>query len=573
VSFNSILFAVQLANWGLLGELERRIRALVRFYEPLGAPQLELHRYPSLRLAAGLIHFERRQSDQGPALVWGGPVPPALRSSSGLLDAGDHDLRELESVAATFASDERRAVLVAGAGGLTALYRAAHESASAFATHAVAAAWLASGRVEVISDAIPELLERGFVGDERTLVGGAFALATASRVDFTPGGASVRSYWPAEERWALVPEETAYDTAGRELVTSLSRRAASTPSPFLGLTAGLDSRAVAVALREARIAYGTFTWGAADWDDVKGAGAIADVLGVAHHPQPLDWCNDDDAIRLADSDARWTEGTAAVRLVAESYPAETSAVINGMGGEIGRAFYYDAGLASTALEPTLDRLKETFRSRRHARSLRDRLAQVHARQDSWVEDAYAIGLRGWRCLDVVYAEQRVRRWGRSMLPRLDAGFVPGFATPSVARSLVSLPLEERLVSGFHRRFVTARIPSLAPAVPPPPRQARRLTTLLPGARRLASVVRRTRAASHREPWFARDSWPSRPRLHQWIIYEALDSPLLSDGMGERWLARTRAGFLAGNAVETRWALLAAAPVALERAARDLHSRP
>jgi hypothetical protein len=154
-----------------------------------------------------------------------------------------------------------------------------------------------------------------------------------------------------------------------------------------------------------------------------------------------------------------------------------------------------------------------------------------------------------------------------MLPRVAAAFLPGYATPPVARALASAPLDARTTDAIHRRFLESRAPAIAPGAPPLPRRRTALTTRVPGARRLRATLRS--AVTRREPWLARESWSAYPQVRAWVAEEALASPLLRDAMGDRWLKHTRAGFLAGRRDATQDALLAAAPVALQNAVRDL----
>jgi hypothetical protein len=566
-SVDSVLFAVQLVDWSAVDVLDARLAALSTFYAPLGSPIVEAVRMSELRLVGAQIHFGEHDLDYGRLLVWGGPLPPELASARALLDAGNRELRSINALTAAFAADDGQAALVSGSAGIATLHSARGELGTAWATHAVAAAWLATGRVEVEHDGIPELLTRGFIGDERTLIRGVKVEETALRVRFTPERTAVAPYWPASERWELMPEPEAQEAAERALIDGLAQRAGQLDSPFVALTAGIDSRTVAVALREAGVPIGAFTWGEPEWDDVIGARVIAEALGIEHRHQALDWRDDASALGFIDAEARWNEGATPVRFIVESYPQEMSAVVNGMGGEIGRAFFYDASHALVNPEPDLAHMARVFRARRPAHVSKDRLDALHARELGWLGEAHSLGPRGWRCLDVVYAEQRVRKWGRAMLPRLGAAFTPGFATPNVARALVSAPLVARTTDGIHRRFLESRAPAIAPGAPPGPRRPTRMTARLPGARRLRAMLRR--AATRREPWLAHESWSSYPQLRAWVAEDALASPLLRDAMGEPWLEHTRAGFLGGRREATRDALLAAAPVALERALHDL----
>jgi hypothetical protein len=172
----------------------------------------------------------------------------------------------------------------------------------------------------------------------------------------------------------------------------------------------------------------------------------------------------------------------------------------------------------------------------------------------WVREASAAGVTGLRALDVVYGEQRVRRWLRGMLPRLAAPMIPAFATPEVARALMSLPLRERMGDGFHRSFLERHAPELLPAAPAQP----------PARRRLRLPRRRAT-----QPSVLGERWEANPGFRAWVTDEVLAAPLLTDPLGERWAARTRERFLSGDGDAERLVLSAAAPVALDRALRRL----
>jgi hypothetical protein len=149
-----------------------------------------------------------------------------------------------------------------------------------------------------------------------------------------------------------------------------------------------------------------------------------------------------------------------------------------------------------------------------------------------------------------------------MLPRLEAPMIPAFATPEIARALASLPLAERLGDGFHRGFLERHAPELAPPAPEPPRRVparlpARLRPRLPG--RL-----RPRPSSP-----LGTLWDERPGFREWIADGVLGSPLVTEPLGERWAARTRERFLAGDGHAEAMALAAGGPVALAEALAEL----
>jgi hypothetical protein len=572
VSFKRCLAAVRLADPALGPLVDQRIARLREFY---GAAEASVVRLGDGMLVIVAIGIGGNAPASQAPWVWGGPLPSEPRSAADLISASDDRLRRLETVLAVVAWSEREVLIVGGAGGVASLYTAEGDGIEVWATHAVAAGLLARDRAGLDSSAIPELVAREYVGGDRTLVAGVRALPVATRVALTAAGSEERSYWPARERWAPVPQEDAQAYTEDALLRSLAARVDGSPSPQVALTGGLDSRVVAVALRELGIEFGAFTWGDPGWADAEQAAPIAATLGASHDVLPIEWRDDADALRLVDPEARWTDGTTPVRFAAPRWPGDVNPALTGMGGETGRAFYYRADDVRKQPRPALDDLHRFF----HGRG-RLRLAGPHAietlrsSERAWLEDAHAAGASGWRALDVLYAEQRVRRWGRAMMPLLDAPLVAAFAAPAVSRGLASLPIEERLTSGFHRRFLT-RVPEIAAPTQPPPdlrrshaRRARGVVAGVPGARRLAGIVRGARRGRPPfDPWYAADGWPERPRLRTWLREEVLASPLLADALGDRWLDDLGERFDRDESLATETALLVAAPVALDRALR------
>ena len=448
-----------------------------------------------------------------------------------------------------------RASLAGGAGGPGMLFSAASDAIAAWSTHAVAAAWLAHGRARVDPAAIPEQLAAEFVGGDRSLIERARPLPLGVRVDVDDSGSRVEDRWPLAQRWAQLPEEEAAAHAEQHLLESLERRAGR--APWASLTAGLDSRVVAVALRDLGIQARGFTWGESEWDDVGGGADVARRLEMPHTLVGIEWLSDDDAMRGVQRQVRWNEGAIHVGFGRLEWPAGMRSFVTGAGGEIGRAFYYrDRAPATEHAQP--DQLAQTLidllepRLVGAKREARDGLA---GSVRGWVDAAGSAGLSGWRTLDVVYGEQRLRRWLRGMLPRLDAPMIPAFSTPEIGRALASLPLDQRLSDGFHRGFLQRHAPELLPAAARAPDRA--LRDRLPGRLR----------ARPQSP--LGDRWQDHLEFRKWIADGVLGSELVTEPLGERWAARTRRRFLAGDGHAEGLALAAAGPVALAEALVEL----
>jgi hypothetical protein len=545
LSLDRCLFLARVAREDDREELGRRIERLARWHGGSAT-----WTWAGSNVAAGVVRYDDRGEDLGTPLVFGEPLPPGIGP---LLDAEPEALRALDGAGAALEIEAARAGLVAYAGGPGTLYGASCGPIDAWSTHAVAAAYLALGRARVDPTAIPEQLAAEFVGGERSLIAGARPLAQAVRVVADAEGARLTDYWPLGERWAPVPEDEAADHAEKHLLESLARRAgAMGGEPHASLTAGLDSRVAAVALREAGIAPRGFTWGEPDWDDVRGGAEVARRLGLEHELVGIEWLGDEDAMREVDRQVRWTEGGVPVGFARLAWPAGMRCFVTGAGGEVGRAFYY-AGAEEADGDWPEDLLVALVTGRLPDARL-EALQELTATLNLWVSATVAAGFPGFRALDVVYGEQRVRRWLRGMLPRLAAPMIPAFATPEVARALASLPLADRMSDGFHRGFLDRHAPDLVkPVVEPPPKPPRRR---LPW--------RRTAPAS-----VLGERWEGHPGFRDWIAEGVFGSPLLVEPLGERWASRTRDRFLARDGDAERMALSAAGPVALDRALEEL----
>jgi hypothetical protein len=324
--------------------------------------------------------------------------------------------------------------------------------------------------------------------------------------------------------------------------------------PLVGLTAGLDSRVAALALADLGMRFEGYTWGAPDDEDVIGGAEAAAALGVPHHTLGFHSWHGSEALRHTRDLARWTEGAIHVGFGGIEWPEDMRAFVTGAGGETGRCFYYrdrahrppPDDLASVVFEQLAGRI---------AGARPDAINALRKRVGEWVEAAERTGHSGWRVLDVMYGEQRVRRWLRGMLPHGPAPMVAAFATPEVQRALVSLPLGERRSDGFHRRFIEARRPDLLP---------RPDAAGAPGGDRpLTRIARRLRQGR------LDGQWRSRPEYRDWIADGVLGHPLAIEAMGGRWCRRTRSRFFAGDPLAVERALWLGGPIALAESLADL----
>ena len=536
-----------------------------RFYEPLGLTHESRVWLPRLRMLAWRLDASPLTGAPG-AWTFGEDPPAPLADPGACVAAGADQLATLSGSTAIFAFDDeaRRARIVATPSGPALLYGAADAGIACWSTHAVAAGLIARGRATVDAGAVPQLIAFDFVGGRRTLVDGVHAIEHGVSVEIDPVAALEQQWVTPRERWRLEPEPDAQQAAERALLESTAQRF-SGRSVAIALTAGLDSRVAAVALQSTDADCHAFTWGAANWDDPRGAQQIADALGIPHEVGAMENLDSGDVLREHDRAVRWADGVFALAPLSRRWPA-ADVVVGGMGGEIGRSFYYDDWSAWLAPRPQRADLTLQLRAQDYLRGAdAEAIASVDAAVGSWFDDAEQTGVDGWRHLDVVYADQRVRRWGRAQLPCMAAPLAPGFTAPQLTRALVSQSLAARLGSGFHHAFLDWQRPDLALARREPP-------SMPPALLRSYHRARDRRRKSGvpglpDEPGdsFAANLWAERPDARDWVLEEAIPDPLAGGALGPAWTEWARTGFPRGARRAGEQARLAAGAVALARA--------
>jgi hypothetical protein len=443
--------------------------------------------------------------------------------------AGDEPaLRRFVGPGAAVAWSETAVAVATATTDVAALYAAGER---AWSTHAVAAALLADGTAAVRAEALAERLAYGHLAGDLAAVRGVATVRAALHLRYDAAGVTPTDVRPDAERWALLAEHEAQAAADARLLEVVGERLAGR-SALLGLTAGADSRAVAVALQAAGVPFTAFTWGAEEAEDVAGARVLAERLGsstTSSCRRPLD-AEAAQADRVAA--AVWSDGAQAGGLLGgdAALPFSADVHVTGMGGEVGRAQYYRL-LARSHPAPSRRDLLRLWSPDAALPAGVDAAAREHVRAtaEAALDRAQATGLEGWRVLDAVYVQQRMRRWVRDMVRRGPGVLVTPLLDPVLDTALISLPLEERLTLGFHRRFVGDRRPDLAP--PPPPAQRAGVPPVL---RRAASAVRRRRATVERTE--ASADAPTAPAWRVDALVAAVRSPLLAAALGERFAA-------------------------------------
>jgi len=340
----------------------------------------------------------------------------------------------------------------------------------------------------------------------------------------------------------------------------MDRRVLSDGGEFLGLTGGYDSRVVALACREIGKPLPCFTWG--DEKTPDDPAEIAGVLGLDHSRLQYHLHDGVDGIEYVLREVRWNEGLApALTIGAPTWPPGITRMVTGAGGETGRAFYYGLTARNYSTPRPRDlarvlRFEERLGGARH-----EAIEAVRSRTRQWIDSAWE-QMPGWRALDVVYAEQRVRRWGRSFLPH-QAAAVAAFYTPEVSRGLASLPLADRITSGFHRRFLAERVPELTP-----PSALAQRRGIPPVARRFLGMTRSHLTIGRARRKRAPIDWTGLSVVQEWYL-DALGHPHFAEALGSRWVEQTRAGFVGGNSAAATHAMRAAAYAAFHSQVKTL----
>jgi len=554
MALDRCVFAARALDNAHRSVLETRIRRLADFYGVLGDPRVSTRWLDHLGAIVGVIDFGNRAHDLDRPLTWGGCLPAALSTSAALISAPGGQLRALDGVIGAIAATDDEICVVEGAGtGFPVFHEASSGFAEAWSSHAVAAAWLAYGSVALESDTVVELIGYNYVGADRSMIRGVKVLDWATRIRVDQDGSSRESWWPPRERWSLVPEEDAYEHTEAALLASLERRVATHPV-VIGLTAGLDSRVAAVALRALGIPFEAVTVGAPGDADVDGAAIVAGALGIKHRVIGVKATTSSTVPAAADAQARWTDGSGratTVRARASDLGAVT--FVTGGGAETGRCLLYRM-TARNYRRPTQRQLARlAVPTARLEGAREDAVRLIERRTAEAVSRAYEHGLSGWRALDVVAADERERRVYRALSTPGNSDLVIAFCIPDIQRGLTSLPLEERLDDGFHRRFIARHAPAVAPDPGPSQRSG-----LPPVARRLASAMRRRQPRAD----VARVAVPGE--LRQWLA-QILASPIVVEPFGTRWTEQVDRAMAAGDPRGLETALLAAAPVALHDA--------
>jgi hypothetical protein len=447
--------------------------------------------------------------------LWGGLAPVTVAD---VADPEPARLRRWVGPGAAVVSSARRIVTATSSADAASLYRCGEDT---FATHAVAAAYLATGEVRLRPSAVAEIIAFEHPAGDAHLVEGVTAVRPATIVVAGAQGVRVTTHLTPRERWALVPEEEAQEEAERRLHAFLAERIGDRRA-WLGLSGGLDSRVVAVATRELGIEVTAYTAGSPDGPEAPGAVEVARRLRLDHRFLPYRTPTAEEAA----AGARWTEGCQPLGYGVRSAAGEPGALfLTGSGGELARAFFYKLNGRAWP-RPTTAQVAGLWRPEWMLPAGSDDAAHEAVRSAArrMLGAAEAAGLEGWRLLDAVHGDELLRHWGRSRLPPAQAELSGAFLAPDVGAAVVSLPLAARLTDDFHRRYLARHAPDLY--VPFTPLQRQRVPAVL---RRAAARVRAVRGDAVRRP----GPTPVPQEIAGRLTALVADSPVVAAGLGQR----------------------------------------
>lgn len=415
---------------------------LRRLYQPVFGTGLRIttRQVPGAGALVTVVEESGGRARLGDVVVWGDPIGQRGPASDTEIAAALRDRRRLRDLLGSFvvlALGPDRITIHSGADLVHTLVRCDGPSGQAWSTHGLAAAVATGRRLYVVPERIPEFVVHDFVYCDEHLLDGITALPEATTVAVTGTRVTTRPWWPETDR--LRSAETDTDDVATVLDETLSRILADRPV-CLGLTAGRDSNLLAGTAARLGLTLPTFTMGGRDTPDGAGAAAVAERLDWRHDvvtPQPGPPSVDrllrrtrlseglDTAWNFYGPDLSWPPDLPPVR-------------ISGVGGEMGRAFYW------ADLPDRLRRDPVTAMWQWPAGGFSpDGAATFRVRCERYAEQLLADGWRDTGVFDAWHARGRVRRWVASTPPPPRTSVCTVYTNAAVASALLGLPPEDR----------------------------------------------------------------------------------------------------------------------------------
>jgi hypothetical protein len=290
------------------------------------------------------------------------------------------------------------------------------------------------GRERRISTAASNVfLSYGHNYSDASLLEHVYRVPQRTRIIARPGSrprmsryATLQDYLGQEVHYAGWDERLV--ACADRLTARVARQLRYSTHPEVLVTGGRDSRCIAAAAKRAGYAGVLSTGGAADSRDVVIGGQVADRLKLSHlHTSdrvPMDqFSNAVDRLRLWSS---MSEGAEVIRharaynrfVAGELEPVAKQQRFHGLGGEIGRGYYYQSMGNVKQLHTsdyTIGRQILSAAAKPDAPMTRDARALVEARWDSFSEDFGVDQGTVAHWLDMFFWQNSCLRWGADML--------------------------------------------------------------------------------------------------------------------------------------------------------------
>ena len=302
------------------------------------------------------------------------------------------------------------------------------------------AAVVASGRrPSVVPERVPEFVVYDFVFADDELLDGVRLLSEATSVRIGAPGAKESCYWPLDDRLRGGVGDA---TTLRAVLVDTLARLTERPGLHLALTSGRDSTLLASCLNEAGRSLSSFTFGSMQTDDGIGAAAVAAHLGWPHVfvGQQKDAIPSLERLLAA---TRWSEG---MDTAWNFYPppldySDVPAVaqVFGLGGEMGRAFYWADWHARAATADAATAMAGYASEFGPVGA-----AALRARAEEFAAHLHGDGWTGTGVYDAWHARGRVRKWPARTPPPPRTGAVTVYTNAVVARTLLGLPAADRV---------------------------------------------------------------------------------------------------------------------------------
>jgi asparagine synthase (glutamine-hydrolysing) len=199
-------------------------------------------------------------------------------------------LKKIDGVYAAVIYDslKKKVYLITDRYGLRHLYWTVHQGCLQWGSELKAMLALPGFEPRVDCQAVKEFFEIGYLLEDRSLIEGAqlLPMGTFLTWDIKERSHQLKRYWGWDEIKPLtgvIDETEIAEELGRLFVNAVQRRCLKSERVGLGLSGGLDSRALLAAMPVYDKAIHAVTFGKAGCDDFRIATRAARVKGAVHH--------------------------------------------------------------------------------------------------------------------------------------------------------------------------------------------------------------------------------------------------------------------------------------------------